>query len=221
MPNWFRKRREPEPASPDTDLEKFFTDAEEARQRFAALLAGPAGGRRIIVVHGVGAIGKSSLLRMYRLAAQRQRVPVALADGQETASVVGLLGKWAADLTAAGVDVPAVTSTLARYHRLQAKATEAASKAGDEQAAAASQLADAAAKGIVQAAASAIPIAGPIVAAVGSEAVEAALNMLRATLSRIDYAFFLDPAPRLTEDFLTDIRQAAGRQRIVVMLDTF
>ena len=221
MPNWFRKRRAAESASPDTDLEKFFTDAEEARRRFAALLAAPAGERRIIVVHGVGAIGKSSLLRMYRLAGQRQQVPVALADGQEAASIVGLLGKWAADLTAADVDVSSAASSLARYHKLQVKATEAASKAGADQAAAASQLADAAAKGIVKAAASAIPIAGPIVGAVGSEAIEAALNMLRATLSRIDYAFFLDPAPRLTEDFLADIRQAARKQRIVVMLDTF
>src|SRR5215469_3073182 len=102
MPNWFRKRRGDRPTTADADLERFFTDAEEARQRFGALLTSPAGERRIIVVHGVGAIGKSSLLRMYRLACRRQRVPVALADGQETPSIVGLLGKWAADLNADG-----------------------------------------------------------------------------------------------------------------------
>lgn len=221
MPNWFRRRRTHEPATADTDLERFFTDAEEARQRFGTLLTSPAGERRIIVIHGVGAIGKSSLLRMYRLACRRQRVPVALADGQETPSVVGLLGKWTADFTVDDVDLPAATSSLARYHKLQAKVAEAASKAGATQAAAANQLASAAAKGIVNAAASAIPVAGPVVAAVGTEAVEAVLNMLRATLARADYAFFLDPAPRLTEDFLADIRRAAAKQRIVIMLDTF
>jgi hypothetical protein len=222
MRNWFRKRKpQPQSATADADLERFFTDAEEARKRFQQILTSPRLERRITVVHGVGAVGKSSLLRMYRLACRRQGIAVALVGGEEAPSVVSLLDKWAGDLTADAVDVPATRSSLARYYKLRAKVEEAATKAGAAKADAASQLTDAAAKGIVTVAASAIPVAGPVIGAVGSEAVAAGLNLLRATLSQADYGYFLDPAPRLTEDFLSDLRRAAAQRRIVLMLDTF
>lgn len=225
MLRWFRRRRRQEqPTTADTDLERFFTDAEEARERFQGLVASPMSDRRIMVVHGIGAVGKSSLLRMYRLACRRQQIPVALVGGEEAPSVVDLLDRWTTDLSA-DVDMPAIASSLARYRKLQARVEEFADKAGEAQADAANKLTTATAKVIVTAAASAIPIAGPIAgpiaAAVGSEGVEAVLNLLRAKLSRSDYDFFLDPTTRLTDDFLADLGRVAARQRIVLMLDTY
>jgi tetratricopeptide (TPR) repeat protein len=220
MCRWFSRRRTARPASGDDDLERFFTDAEEARARFDDLRSGSWEGRRLLVVHGVGAVGKTSLLRMYRLACRRDGIPVALVGGEEAASAVDLIDRWQADLAADGVGLAATAASLDHYRKVAAKVAEEASKAGQAHAEAAAQLSRAAAKGAVRVAASALPVAGPVVEAVGSEGVEAVLNLVRATLSRADFRFFLDPAPRLTEDFLTDLERAAARQRLALMLDT-
>lgn len=223
MPSWFRRRkRRQQPIAADVDLERFFTNAEEARGRFAALLAGSPGGRQMIVIHGVGAVGKSSLLRMYRLTAHRDQVPAALVGGEEAAAAVDLLERWVADLAADGVDLPKVTASLVRYRELEVRAEDAARRAGEtENGATAQKLAGVAAKGALKVAASAVPFAGLLVDAVGNEAVDAVLNLLRATFSRSDLTFFLDPTTRLTDDFANDLERAARRQRLVLMLDTF
>ena len=51
-----RKLPEP-PPNEDSELERFFTDAEEARARFRELLDSRPLAKRIVVVHGVGAVG--------------------------------------------------------------------------------------------------------------------------------------------------------------------
>src|SRR4029453_6868073 len=79
---WRRRRRSQptsRPDSADAALERYFTNAEEARQLFEGRAAADRLERRILVVYGAGAVGKSSLLKMYRLAARRRDVPVALA----------------------------------------------------------------------------------------------------------------------------------------------
>lgn len=43
-------------------LEAYFTDVEHLREAFKARVAAPAIPRRMLVVHGVGGVGKSSLL---------------------------------------------------------------------------------------------------------------------------------------------------------------
>jgi tetratricopeptide (TPR) repeat protein len=220
MRRWFSRRRAARPTSGDDDLERFFTDAEEARARFDALRAGSWEERRLLVVHGVGAVGKTSLLRMYRLACRREHLPVALVGGEEVTSAVDLIDRWQADLAADGVGLTATAASLDRYRKVAARVAEEASKAGQAHAEAAAQLSRAAAKGAVRVATSALPVAGPVVEAIGSEGVEAVVNLVRATLSRADFRFFLDPAPQLTEDFLADLERAAARQRLVLMLDT-
>lgn len=61
-------------------LEAYFTDVEHLREAFRALIAAPALPRRLLVVHGVGGVGKSSLLRMFCLHCKSVRVPVAIAS---------------------------------------------------------------------------------------------------------------------------------------------
>ncbi len=220
---WLRRRREPPPRQPstaDADLERFFTDAEDARRRFDLLISADRPAKQIVVIHGIGAVGKSSLLRMYRLSCRRHQRPVGLVGAEEAPSSVDILDRWTADLRADGVSMSAVTSSLVRYRKLLAKVEETARRAGQDQETAAAALTTAAAKGVVKVAASAIPFAGLIVDAVGGEAVEAVLNVLRASLSKPDFDFFLDPTRRLTDDFLADLGSAADR-RPVLMLDTY
>jgi ATP/maltotriose-dependent transcriptional regulator MalT len=219
--SWFRRSGHPrQPAPDDADLERFFTDAEEARTRFEQLLGSAQLPRRLVVVHGIGAVGKSSLLKMYRLRCRRGDVPVALVGGEEAPSVVDLLGRWAADLAGDGLALPSLQRSLRRYRGVQAKVEMEARKAGQGQDGVADELAKAAAKGLIQVAASFVP-GGALIGAVGTEAAAAVLNLLRAKLDKAEFQLFLDPAKPLTDDFLADLAQAARSRRVVVMLDTF
>ncbi|HKZ83404.1 MAG TPA: hypothetical protein VJ793_07075 [Anaerolineae bacterium] len=61
-------RYAPRSSDDDADLEKFHTDAEYALRLFDQLVSGSQElVKRLLVVHGVGGVGKTTLLRMYRL----------------------------------------------------------------------------------------------------------------------------------------------------------
>ena len=70
------------PQSYADDLLAYFTDVEDLRDLFRVYLAAPELPKRILVIHGVGGIGKSSLLRMFRLHCKGVRTPVALRVGR-------------------------------------------------------------------------------------------------------------------------------------------
>jgi tetratricopeptide (TPR) repeat protein len=198
--------------SVDRGLEKFFTDAVVARERFESLLAGDVLPRRILVVHGKGAVGKTSLLRMYRLTCQTKGIPVALVGADDAHSSVDLLDRWASDLRDHGAPLPTFAGSLKQLHALNAKVE---AKAGPDPA---NQVTEGVAK-VAVVAGSLVPVVGPAVAAVGPEAIEAVLNMARALLSKEDYEFFSDPTKRLTRDFLSDVEKVAAQKRPVLMLD--
>jgi len=200
------------PASEDAELERLFTDAEEARRRFDELIGSEPLTKRVVVVHGVGAVGKSSLLQMFRLACRRQGVAVALTGGEEAASIVDLLARWAADLGATGAALPTVTERVDDYRRLQHRAEEEASNAEDQLA-----KAGGAAVGL---AVGLVPVAGTLLKDASADAAEALINLLRARFSRDEFEFFRDPTGPLTDAFHRDVAAAASRRRIVLMLDT-
>lgn len=219
---WWSKapERVVQPTSGDMDLERFFTDCEQARTRFDNVLTSERLPKSVVVVHGPGAVGKSSLLCMFRLAAHRRQLPVGLVAGEEASSVVDLLAGWARDLAGDGVPVGDFEEKLNRYRTLQRKVDDEARKLGSAQTNATHDLAVAVSKGAVKVASSAVPIAGPLLEVAGGEAVDAAANLLRAVLSRQDLAFFLDPTGTLTDAMLRDLSDRATRQRLVLMLDT-
>jgi putative ribosome biogenesis GTPase RsgA len=67
----------------DRELQNYFTDVEHLRELFRQWLVAPTLSKRMLVIHGVGGVGKSSLLRMFRLHCKSVGVPVALASGDE------------------------------------------------------------------------------------------------------------------------------------------
>ena len=211
--------REPAPRliEEDVDLEQFFTDAEHACQVFEELVSAERLPKRLLVIHGVGGVGKSTLLKMYRLSCRRQRIPVALVGGEETPSPVDMLADWADDLSDDGVTLSTFQSTLTHYRALQAKVETEAKKASQ----AAEKLGKAAAKTAVEMAASAIPVVGPLASALGGAGAEAFVDWLRGFLSKPDLELYLDPTKRLTDDFLSDLTRVAARQRVVLMADTY
>src|SRR5512136_1225581 len=98
----------------DKELAEFFTDVEHLREAFKNAAAAPTLTKRLFVIHGVGGVGKSSLLRMFRLHCKGVNVPVALASGDEAKSALDVLVRWADDLKADRVVFPAFSKTYQR-----------------------------------------------------------------------------------------------------------
>ena len=210
-----------EPLPEDSDLEQFFTDAEYAHQVFEELVTADRLPKRLLVIHGVGGVGKSTLLRMYRLSCYRRGIPVALVGAEDAPSSVDVLASWAEDLSNTGVRLRSFPKSLDHYRALQSNVEAKAEKAKEAMRGAAGKLGKAVAKTAVEMAASTIPVIGPLAAALGGMGTEAAIDWLRGFLSKPDLEFYLDPLKRLTDDFLSDLTRAAARQRTVLMADTY
>lgn len=218
----------------DKDLLAYFTDVEHLRDAFKDSVAAPTLTKRLLVIHGVGGVGKSSLLRMFRLHCKSVSVPVALASGDEQKSALDVLARWMDDLKADGVAFPAFGKTHEHYRAIQAKVDEQAKKAQDARGRAAdiagkaaSKTAEAAGGALAGAAiGSVIPgigtaIGGALGGVLGGIGAEALVDWLRGFLKQPDIDLLLDPAKKLTDDFLADVAPAADKRRIVLMLDTF
>ena len=114
----------------DKELAEFFTDVEHLRDAFKNAVAAPTLTKRLFVIHGVGGVGKSSLLRMFRLHCKSVNVPVALASGDEAKSAFDVLARWTEDLKVDRVAFPAFGKTYEHYREIQAKVDAQAKKAG-------------------------------------------------------------------------------------------
>jgi hypothetical protein len=218
----------------DKDLLAYFTDVEHLRDAFKNYVTAPTLPKRIFVIHGVGGVGKSSLLRMFRLHCKSLNVAVALASGDEQKSVLDVLARWIEDLKADGVSVALFSKTFKQYRAIQAKVDKQAKKAQDARSRmadvagkAASKTAEAAGGALAGAAlGSIIPgvgtaiggVLGGVLGGMGADALE---DWLRGFLTKPDIDLLLDPAKKLSEDFLADVASAAEKRRIALMLDTF
>jgi len=198
----------------DKELAEFFTDVEHLRDAFKHSVAAQTLPKRLLVIHGVGGVGKSSLLRMFRLHCKSVNAPVALASGDEAKSAVDVLRDWTDDLKADGVALPSFAKAFEHYRAIQAKVENEAGKI-------AGQAVKGAAKTMIETAASTIPGVGPLIGKLGGMGAEALVDWLRGFLTKPDIDLLLDPAKKLTDDFLADVAPAADKRRIVLMLDTF
>lgn len=199
----------------DKELAEFFTDVEHLREAFKDAIAAPTLTKRLFVIHGVGGVGKSSLLRMFRLHCKGVNVPVSLASGDEAKSAVDVLVRWADDLKADKVACPSFGKTYGHYRALQAKVEHEAGKI-------AGQAVKGATKTVIETAASTIPGIGPLLGKLGGTSVEALADILLSQgFKRPDIDLLLDPTKKLTDDFLADMTKVADRRRVVLMLDTF
>jgi tetratricopeptide (TPR) repeat protein len=206
-------------------LEAYFTDVEYLRDAFRQLVSASTLPKRLLVIHGVGGAGKSSLLRMFRIYARRAGVPIALASGDEVKSVVDLLARWSDDLQADGVRLPTTAKTLARYRGVQTTVEQQAQKASTVAGKLAVKTAEGVAGSVAGAAIGSVfpvigTVAGAAVGALVGTGGEAFSEWLGTFLKRPDIELVLDPTRELTNAFLADLDTAAQR-RMVLLLDTF
>ena len=219
------------PPNDSEGLEAYFTDVEHLRELFARLCIAPNLPKHLLVIHGVGGVGKTSLLRMFRLHCKKAHVPVALASGDEAKSAVDIISNWADDLKADGIKLSAFVKSIKRYRSVQAKINEQASKGtrgkvSEALGKVASKSAEATASVIAGAAVGFVlpgisTVAGSIGGIVGGMGAEALVEWLRGFLSKPEIELILDPARKLTDDLLSDIARLALKQRLVLMIDTF
>jgi len=81
-----------QPADEDTDLTKFYTDSEHALQVFEQLVTAINLPKRLLVIHGLGGVGKSTLLKMYGLFYRSHHIPFALVTSEEAPHTSMCLG---------------------------------------------------------------------------------------------------------------------------------
>jgi tetratricopeptide (TPR) repeat protein len=214
-------------------VESYFTDVEQVRNLFVKLLAESSISKRLLIIHGLGGVGKSSLLRMFELDCKKARVPVALASGDEDKSAVQILSDWANDLKAGGIRLSEFTKTYEYYRVIQARVDEQARKVRDVRSKTTEVLGKATTKTAETAAGAAIgaavgslvPGIGTLVGALGGAVVgttaEELMDFFQSFLSKPAINLLLDPVKKLTDDFLHDVARIATKRRIVLILDTF
>lgn len=216
----------------DKDLKSYFTDAEYLQEQFKQKLGAATLSKRLLVIHGVGGVGKSSLLRVFRLQCQAKQVPIALASGDEDKSALDVLARWSEDLKAGNLKLPTFSKTFEYYRAIQAKVDEQVKKAAGGRVAeiagkAASKTAETAGGALAGALiGSVIPgvgtaIGGALGGVLGEMGAETLVDWLRGFLTQPDIDLLLDPTKKLTHDLLADLQHIAEKQRIVLMLDTF
>lgn len=189
----------------DRVLAQFFTGAKPLRALFEQLVQAPALSKRLLILYGIGGVGKSSLLQMFRLFCTDHHIPVALALRNGAKSQKEILHRWASDLDAGGLTLPCYTATLDRYYSLRARVVELERSKGRSTTETTSILLH----------------ADPLSALSGDGGTEALIGRLQRFLHKPDIDLLLNPVYGLTTAFLTDLAQVAERRRLVLMLDTF
>jgi tetratricopeptide (TPR) repeat protein len=200
----------------DTYLTQFYTNTEYALKGYEQLVTATNLPKRLLVIHGLGGTGKSTLLKMYLLLGRRHHVPVAGVTSEDVPSPADVLGGWADDLSRKGISLSAFQKTLNHYRAIQTK-VEAEAKGSQL----ARELSKTAAKTAIDMAASAIPIVGPLIGVVGGQSADAFIDWLHSFLSKPDMNLYLDPVKRLNADFLSDLTRVATHQRLVLVIDTY
>jgi cold shock CspA family protein len=107
----------------DNDLLAYFTDVEHLRGVFKEYVTAKTLSKRLLLIHGLGGVGKSSLLRMFRLHCKGVDVRVALASGDEAKSALDVLARWTDDLKADGVAFPAFGKNFEHYRAIRLRWT--------------------------------------------------------------------------------------------------
>ncbi len=212
-----------------TDTEEmlaYFTDVENLRDMFAKLVADPELPERVLVIHGVGGVGKSWLLDMFALHCKKLHIPVGLTSGDRSKSAPAILSDWANDLETYGITLPHFSKNLRHYHAIQAKVEDkakGASKIGDFTAKFGGKFAETAAGNFASMALGLVfPGINIIVSVLGGAGAEILVSwLLDQGFTNSDIRLLRDPTKNLTNDFLNDIKQVASGYRLVLMLDTF
>lgn len=220
MFNWIQRllnsKIKLKPTPDDITLEKVFTNADEVRHAFENLIANKNTNfdKRLLVIYGVGAVGKSTALKMGRLHCRREGISAVLADARNIPSgdklpELKLLETWADALDADGITLGTFRSTRKQYYRLTVTVPNQAKQ-------------DTQVSPIISEATKLIPVFGSVFSPVAGQGAEIFRGWLRDNFSKKDMELFLEPTKQLTNAFLQDLNNVTQSGRhIILMLDTY
>jgi len=205
----------------DVELEQFFINAKNARKIFEELANTKEIQTHLLVIHGIGGIGKSSLLKIYQSDCKKVHIPVALVLGEDVKSEIDILANWEEELNVYGIKLNNFTKTLMQYRTIQAKIEERFSKALSSGEKVAIKTVEKSSKAIgtavdTMAFSGAGKIIDPLLRSIAELAFEKLIQQ-----GKLEIDLFRDPSKKLTNDFLNDIEHVASNRRLVLMLDTF
>lgn len=204
--------------SADDDLAAYFTDAEELRAAFSAAITAPKLERRLLAIHGVGGVGKSSLLRMFRVQCRDAQVPAALASADDLNTGVGTLSIWAEDLKTDGVDLQEFSKRLDRYLAAQDQVRKNSARTWSNEAV--RTFAESAVAGAAGAAlGSSFPVVGTVAGLAGGAAMQGSIDWLTRGVGAQDRDVLASPSRELTNYFVEAASKVAARRRFVLMVD--
>src|SRR5215213_1804468 len=202
---------------PDS-LGEYFTDMEDLIGQFYDLVSGEFLSKRILLVNGIGGVGKSSLLRMFNLDCEAMAIPVGIVQGTEVRSPIDILDQWEFGWGRMGAKLKDFRRSLQQYKKIQSKLqTELSAR---EQLL---EVGSSVTKIGVEAATNLIPVAGPIVApmagAFGGAIFERVSGIAKSLFNDKEQELLLDPVKKLTDKFLEGTATKAENRRTVLMID--
>lgn len=185
---------------------RLFTGREKERRFFASMLEGREP-TRVLVVTGMGGIGKTELLKQFQHLADERHVPWVRIDGSTAEDVPRILDEIARQLVAKDIKLEPLGRSLREYARIRAKLPAPAR-------AAFTMTAEA-----IGGATHAIPGIPPELAA-GAQAASGDLAAsIYDVLKPADVELYLDAPRRLTDRFVRSLSNT--RRGIVLFFDTY
>jgi tetratricopeptide (TPR) repeat protein len=226
-----KKNLAPSSSTDVDDIEFFFTNAEASLQAFDILINQQNPLKRVLVVHGIGGVGKSTVLKMYRLVCRRKGIPVTITSGEESNSPLDVLSNWATELSEFNVNLGEFQRKYARYNairmaietesekiRRSAERVVATKRAPTTKTQKVGKLA---AKATVEAAVGLVPVIGALAAPFAGAGTSALFDWLSDFLPEEELTLYTDPNSELTKAFIKDLNGKQAKEKIVLMIDTY
>lgn len=114
-------RRSAEEQEVNTKFKRLFVNRKSELEVFRACLDGRKAGWQVLGLSGVGGVGKSWLLRMYKLICEVQKIPVALIDLARDKSPVNMLITIAQGLKESKVKLLGFDNAMRHYDKIVEK----------------------------------------------------------------------------------------------------
>jgi len=185
---------------------RLFTGREKERRFFTSMLEGREP-TRVLIITGMGGIGKTELLKQFQRLAGQRGIPWARIDGANAEDVPRILDEIARQLASQGVKLEPLAGSLRRYARIKAKLP-------------------APTRTVLTSVAEAIGSttkAVPILPSEIAEAIQKVSGEVTGTiydvLKRTDVELYLDAQRFLTDQFLLSLKKA--KRRLALFFDVY
>lgn len=189
------------------DIKNYFIGSKQICDKFSNLLGKSRFTKNLLVIHGVGGIGKSSHLKMFWRQCKKRGFPVAFALGNDSKSSIDVLDYWSQSFESSEINCTSFNKTFLRYKNLKKKVENIKEEPNQKKTATTE---------VIDAISANYPAIGT-----ASKVGKILFDQLVGFVSESDRDLIQEPARQLTRDFVDDLSQIANKKRCVLMLDAY